>query len=70
MSIFLKQREKKQGKRYTMCRECRKVWNTPSDMTVPAEKYICPKCTFRRRREKREEADRNNAEVCSSDCNV
>lgn len=37
------------GRRYTVCRVCKQVWNTDKYLVVPAEKYVCPHCVHSRR---------------------
>ena len=40
-------------KRYMLCRHCDTVWHVSSNTEYRAEKYMCPLCTSKRKREKK-----------------
>jgi hypothetical protein len=41
--------------RHMMCRTCNKVWNVDINKTTPEAEYICPACTYKKRKRRKGE---------------
>ena len=46
----------KEGCRYVVCGDCGRIWNIAKEQDT-RRGYLCPKCTYKRRMERRKKHD-------------